>query len=174
MISDFVKSEYFCCLLKTNFMIQRIQSLFLLMTSLLSLLFLKGSYLTFFDNSGIAITLTLTGLFKTFAASESGNSGIALIILILAVIIPLLSLATIFMFKRRNIQLLNTKILIALIVAFIAASIIYSINVISKFDASFGSWYKLAIPPLQLIFSVMAFKGIKKDDDLVKSYDRLR
>jgi hypothetical protein len=144
------------------------------MTSLLSLLFLNGSYLTFFDSSGIAITLTLTGLFKTSAASESGSTGIVLLIQILAVIIPFISLATIFMYKKRNIQLISTKILVALVVAFIATSVIYPITVISNFDVSLGSWYKLAIPVLQLIFSVMAFMGIKKDDELVKSYDRLR
>jgi hypothetical protein len=32
----------------------------------------------------------------------------------------------------------------------------------------------MALPFLQLIFSILAYRGIKKDDQLVKSYDRLR
>jgi hypothetical protein len=30
------------------------------------------------------------------------------------------------------------------------------------------------MPVIQLILSILAFRGIKKDDQLVKSYDRLR
>jgi hypothetical protein len=67
-----------------------------------------------------------------------------------------------------------TGILILLISIFIGASLAYSFNIISKYDAEFASWYKLLIPVIQLILSVLAYRGIKSDDDLVKSYDRLR
>jgi len=30
------------------------------------------------------------------------------------------------------------------------------------------------VPVIQLILVALAYRGIKKDDDLVKSYDRLR
>jgi hypothetical protein len=33
---------------------------------------------------------------------------------------------------------------------------------------------KMALPFLMLISMILAYKGIKKDDDLVKGYDRLR
>jgi hypothetical protein len=146
----------------------------MLMTSLLSLLFLKGSYLTFFDNSGSAINLMMTGLFKSSVVSGPERIGEVLILLVLAILIPLFSIIAIFLFKRRNLQLMLVKFIIAIIIAFIATSVVYSFIVISKYDASFGSWYKLLIPIIQLIISVLAFSGIKKDDDLVKSYDRLR
>jgi hypothetical protein len=34
--------------------------------------------------------------------------------------------------------------------------------------------YRIIMPLLSLIFLVLAYLGVKKDDELVKSYDRLR
>jgi hypothetical protein len=155
-------------------MIQRIQSLYLLMTTFLSLLFLKGAYLTFFDNSNVSINLAMTGLFKINDTSGYEKIGEAWFILTLGILIPLLSMISIFLFKKRDLQIKLVKFLLVLIVGFIAASVVYSVMIISRYDASFDNWYKLSIPVVQLILTTLALNGIKKDDDLVKSYDRLR
>ena len=155
-------------------MIQRIQSVYLLMTSLLSILFLKGSYLTFFDNSGSTINIMAAGLFKTGGISGPEKLGNLWIILIMSILLPVLSTVIIFLYKKREIQILAVKFLILVILAFIAASVAYSLMILSKYDASFGSWYKLMVPVIQLILAFLALRGIKKDDELVKSYDRLR
>ncbi|HBH84935.1 MAG TPA: hypothetical protein DDY34_14175 [Bacteroidales bacterium] len=155
-------------------MLQRIQSLFLFLTTLLSLLFLNGKYLTFFDNSGSVIIMSLSEIVKLSGSGDSVKTGEVWILLVLAIMIPLLSLLIIFLFKKRNYQMILTGILILLISIFIGASLAYSFNIISKYDAAFTSWYKLIIPVIQLILSVLAYRGVKKDEDLVKSYDRLR
>ncbi|HAM09351.1 MAG TPA: hypothetical protein DCP74_03520 [Bacteroidales bacterium] len=155
-------------------MLQRIQSLFLFLTTLLSLLFLNGKYLTFFDNSGSVIIMSLSEIVKLTGSGDSVKTGEVWILLVLAIMIPLLSLLIIFLFKKRNYQMILTGILILLISIFIGASLAYSFNIISKYDAAFTSWYKLIIPVIQLILSVLAYRGVKKDEDLVKSYDRLR
>jgi len=155
-------------------MIQRIQSVYLLLTSLLSILFLKGSYLTFFDKSGSTINIMVTGLFKSDGISDPEKISDLWILLVVGVFIPLVSFMAIFLFKMRNIQLKFVKLQIVLILVLFAASAIYTFMVLSKFDTSLDSWYKLLVPASQLILSVLAFKGIKKDDELVKSYDRLR
>ncbi|HMA65173.1 MAG TPA: DUF4293 family protein, partial [Chitinispirillaceae bacterium] len=46
-------------------MIQRIQSLFLFLTTLLSLIFLKGSFLSFINKTGSVINITFTGIMKS-------------------------------------------------------------------------------------------------------------
>jgi hypothetical protein len=155
-------------------MIQRIQSLYLFLTSIAALLFLKGPYLTFIDNSGAAIKMSLSQIVKFTGSTEPSVINEVWLILGLAIIIPVLSLVVIFMFKRRDFQLLLSRILIALLSVFIGASLVYSYIVISKQGATFNSWYKLIIPASQLILSILAYRGIKKDDELVKSYDRLR
>jgi hypothetical protein len=61
-----------------------------------------------------------------------------------------------------------------LVVAFIIASGLCIYIIMTKYDSVIDPGFRMAIPLLQLIFSVLAWRGIKKDDDLVKSYDRLR
>jgi hypothetical protein len=140
----------------------------------LSVLFLKGPYLTFFDNSGSHLELMMTGLYRLSTSGESEKLGGTLEIFVLVILIPIISLLTIFLFKKRNIQIIFTRILILLILIFILSSFGRSAVIFLRFDATLISWYKIAFPFLQLLLSVLAYKGIKKDDELVKSYDRLR
>jgi hypothetical protein len=69
---------------------------------------------------------------------------------------------------------LLSGILTGLVLGLILVSFYYSYSVMSKYDATLVPGIKMSLPFLQLILSVLAFKGIKKDDKLVKSYDRLR
>jgi preprotein translocase subunit SecG len=70
--------------------------------------------------------------------------------------------------------MLLVRITVILIALFICTSVVFSYIIISKYNAAFDSWSKLLIPFIQLILTVLAYRGIKKDDNLVKSYDRLR
>ena len=155
-------------------MIQRIQSLYLLLTTLLSLLFLNGSILNFINNSGSAIRITFTGIVKS-----SEGQGIEVInnllpLSVIIVIIPVLSLITIFFFKNRNVQVWLSGILITLVAGMILISIYCSYLIITQYNGEIVPGIKMALPLLLLILSILAFRGIRKDDRLVKSYDRLR
>ena len=155
-------------------MIQRIQSLYLLLTALVAALFLNGTYLTFFNGVDVYINLKINGLFEVYTMAEPAKIADVWIITVLAVIIPLLSLVSIFLFSKRKIQLKLTEVLIVLIIAFIGVTCYYSFNIISNYNASFFLWGKSIIPVVQLLSAVLAYLGIKRDDNLVKSYDRLR
>jgi len=155
-------------------MIQRIQSLYLLLTTLLSLLFLKGSFLNFVDKSDSVIKVTFNGIVR-----NTGGQGFELIekllpLTVFMVLIPVLSLVTIFIFKNRKIQLWLAISVIILIVGFIFVSIFYSWFVITEYGAEIVPGFKMVIPVLILIFSILAYRGIRKDDRLIKSNDRLR
>lgn len=155
-------------------MIQRIQSLYLFMTSVISIIFLKGVYLTFFDKSGTHLNLAMTGLYRIAENGALEQIGVLWFITIPGLIIPALSMITVFMYKRRDLQLILVRILMLFVIAFLAASIIYIIFIIARFETNIDNWYKLLIPVIQLVLVILAFRGVKKDDDLVKSYDRLR
>ncbi|MBK9390219.1 MAG: DUF4293 domain-containing protein [Bacteroidetes bacterium] len=155
-------------------MIQRIQSVYLFLTSVLSILFLKGPLLTFFDNSGSTLQLTKTGLIRFLENGTPERIGETWMIYIPGLIIPAISLVTIFLFKNRYLQLLFIRILMLVILTFLTTSIIYTFILLSRFNVEIDSWYRLLVPVMQLILTYLAFRGIKKDDDLVKSYDRLR
>jgi hypothetical protein len=150
-------------------MIQRLQSIYLLLTTLLSFLFLKSGFITFSDESGAVIYFTIAGLSR-----DSGPLTGTLPVTLLIIFIPLLSLITIFLFKNRKLQLFLSKVLIALVSAFIIALVIYSYIVINRHNAELIPGIRMSAPVIQLILVVLAYRGIRKDDDLVKSYDRLR
>jgi carbon starvation protein CstA len=93
---------------------------------------------------------------------------------IVIIIVPVLALVAIFLFKNRILQLRVVTILILMTVVLILLLAYYSYVVISNYDGSITLNVKMLIPVVLLILSFLAFRGIKKDELLVKSYDRLR
>lgn len=155
-------------------MIQRIQSLYLVLTAILSFLFLNGSIITFIDRSGHLIEVTFNKIIREspVAAHEILEKTFAMSLFI--ILIPVLSAITIILFKKRSLQKQLVRFLIIVVIAFIFVSCFYTYIVLTKYDSEIVPGFKMVIPLLQLIFSVLAYRGIIKDDNLVKSYERLR
>jgi hypothetical protein len=155
-------------------MIQRIQSVYLLLTALLSGFFLNGSYLNLSEKSGAVIKVTLSEIIRQTGSQAPESLSNPILLTLFIALIPLLALITIFLFKKRTIQLWLAGALILLIAGFIIVSGIYTNNVHLKYSADLIIGFKMIVPVFQLVFAVLAFRGIKKDEELVKSYDRLR
>jgi Ca2+/Na+ antiporter len=155
-------------------MIQRIQSLYLLLTSVLSALFLSGSFLRFFNNSGAKIVLNFDGIWQS--ALEGGRELIQgqILLSVIMILIVLISLTAIFLFKNRKLQMKLAKALIIISAASIFLIVFYAFLVSAKYQADIALCIRMFLPLLILLFSVLAFRGIRKDENLVKSYDRLR
>ena len=155
-------------------MIQRIQSFYLFLIAVLSGFLLTGSVLDFIDKKGSGIKVAFTEIIKS-----TGGQGIEVLekllpLTILIIIIPVFSLMTIFLYKNRKVQLRLALVLIILTATQLIAFVHVSLSVISKFEAHLIPGFKMIIPVLMLILSVLAYRGIRKDERLVKSYDRLR
>jgi hypothetical protein len=155
-------------------MIQRIQTLYLFLTTLLSFLFLKGNVLNFIDKSGTMIKVTFNGIYR-----DAGGESLELIgrfwpLSAIIILVPVLSVITIFLFKNRKIQLWFAFSGILLAVGFVLLSIYYSYTIIHNFGTQIVPGYKMLAGILLFTFNYLAYRGIRKDDDLVKSYDRLR
>jgi len=155
-------------------MIQRIQSLYLLLTAILSLLFLNGSFLNFIDRSGSLIKVTFIEILRRTSTGEYELLGNTYILSVFIFIIPLLSLVAVVLYKKRSIQMWLVKFMIFLVVVFIIVSCLYAYMIMTKYDSDILPGFKMIIPLLQLIFLVLSYRGIRKDVDIVKSYDRLR
>ena len=82
------------------------------------------------------------------------------------------SLLAVFLFKQRNVQ--ASFCLIALLVHVAAAAYIYYFFQTKEtpIDILYTWWNLAALPPV--VFLLLAYLGIKKDEALVKSMDRLR
>jgi hypothetical protein len=154
-------------------MIQRVQSIYLLLTSVLSAWFVSGKMIMFSgeDGSKIFVALKNTGIIS----NKDGLIQSSTIILgLLFLIAGLLSLIAIFLYSRRKLQLILTRIVFLLIAAGIMTGIYYSIAISREYGFGLEVGYNLFLPPVMLLSVYLARKGIKKDDELIKSYDRLR
>jgi len=140
-------------------MIQRIQSIWLLLAALLTAATFK---LSFFSGN----KLNNVSNIKEWVEFVASNNAI---IMILAVAIAIASLIAIFMYKDRKRQMLIT--LVTAIVAII--QIVLYFNSKSTFtEANFdlGSLISFAIPVLLFL----AAKAIYSDEKMLKNADRLR
>lgn len=155
-------------------MFQRIQSLYLILTMVLSVLFQSFDILQIIDPSNQSINLNLREIFTKGVSTYYGIHTELISLLSVSALITTISFIALLFFKRRVLQLKMTRILIALEFCLMAASgylvYILLLNEGLKLNPVICSF----IPILILLFSFLAYRGIKKDEELVRSSDRLR
>jgi 4-amino-4-deoxy-L-arabinose transferase-like glycosyltransferase len=155
-------------------MIQRIQSLYLLLTSLLSVLFLSGSFLTFLNNSETEITVNFRGIWQSAGEGNVTLIGHQIVLSVLIILILLISIAAIFLYRNRKFQMKLTIAIIFLAAASVAVMVFYSFSIIRKFNVDIVPGIKMFMPLIIIIFGILAYRRIEKDENLIRSYDRLR
>jgi len=155
-------------------MIQRIQSIYLLLTTIMSVLFLKGSFLRFINNAGSELAIDFMGINQM--NNEKGFELVEQMIplTVIFILIPLISFLAIFLFKKRRLQLRITLIVIILALLLIMIVVYYVISVIHNYQVILIPGIKMFLLPLILLFALLAYRSIRKDEDLIKSYERLR
>lgn len=155
-------------------MLQRIQTLYLLVSLILTAIFLLTPIAYLANSSGASYFLMTNGLFKLEANLFHfiyGNK----FLLIISIINLIITALAIFSYKTRSFQIkLCFVLILSYIVNFTTALIMlnnyktaYSLTLVKL------SW-GLAMPLITIILTYLAFRAIKKDDELVKSADRIR
>lgn len=157
-----------------NIMIQRIQSLYLLLTSIASGLFLSGHFLSFFNDSGSGIFMNYRGIWMEGAGGSLQIQESQIIIPVVVLLIIILSLIAIFLYKNRKIQIKFALAAVVLSVALTALTAWFAYSAGEKYQAVLNPVIRTFLPLLILLFSILALLGIRKDENLVRSYDRLR
>lgn len=84
-----------------------------------------------------------------------------------------LSLVSIFMFKNRKLQFVLGRINILLNFFLLGVFVYWSLSLPGEMDIS-EKGIGMFVPIISIVFLVLANRAIKKDEDLVKSVDRLR
>ncbi|CAL2057339.1 DUF4293 domain-containing protein [Tenacibaculum sp. 190524A05c] len=143
-------------------MIQRIQSLYLLLVGIIA------GGLTFVFNIWSTANAKVFSL-DLFAA----NSIMEKIVPILFIISALLAVVTIFMFKDRKLQFVLGRLNI-LTNLFLLGVLVYLSLTLSGETSVSEKGIGMFLPVISIVLLVLANKAIKKDEDLVKSVDRLR
>ena len=85
----------------------------------------------------------------------------------------LLSIITIFLFKNRKLQFVLGRVNILLNLILLGLFVYWSLTVSGETSVS-EKGIGMLTPVFSIVFLVLANKAIKKDEDLVKSVDRLR
>ena len=150
-------------------MIQRIQSLYLLLAAVVQVLFATGTYFTYKILDDFYF-VTGSGTFNSIGEKTSGNMKT----LILGIGIAILALISIFLFKNRKQQMKLSRIGGLLTMAEIVFIVISYFNTKELAESEFNFGYVILILPASTLFFFLAAKSIKKDDELIKSVDRIR
>ena len=135
-------------------MLQRIQTLYLLIVLIIS------SGLIFAFNLWTIDEVEVYAIDNILAFSLFMLSGV-------------LALASIFMFKNRKSQFVLGRLNIILNFFLLGFFVYRSLNLSGETLVS-EKGIGMFLPVLSIVFLVLANKAIKKDEDLVKSVDRLR
>ena len=144
-------------------MIQRIQTLYLLCASIFSgaLIFVFNLWT---EKSGKVVTVP--DLFNE-------SSLLIKTILFAFILSSLLSLMTIFLFKNRQLQFVIGRI--NMLINFYLLGVLLYVSLTVSGEASVSEkGIGMFIPIFVIVLLAIANKAIKKDEDLVKSVDRLR
>lgn len=144
-------------------MIQRIQSIFLL----LGAISLGGLFALPFATSDAS----MAGLFQDKIYNIFDNP----VLLILTILGIVLGLAAIFLFKNRPLQRKLGFGTVTISALLLIASLIFGfLDTESDLTQNINEGFGLGLPVFAIIFTLLANRYIKKDDKLVKSMDRLR
>ena len=131
-------------------MIQRIQSIYLLVALVFTTL--------------ISFKVPVCALNETFFMAQDDTK-----MFVLTIAGAIFSLLGLFMFKNRKFQmkLIRFTVLIQMIIG------IRIFMLFNKFEVVLNNSF-LFLMAFTLIALIMAYRGVKKDDDLVRSVDRIR
>ncbi len=152
-------------------MIQRIQSVYLFLVIILSVLFITGTLFQFTDPSGQTVVFRFTG---TYLENGKILQGRDMLILGLSVIVPVLAAASIFAYNNRRIQLWMVVSVLVLNIILICLLVIHLVHKGGNGFSVPVLSLRGKIPAVNLILLLLALRGIRKDEELVKSYDRIR
>lgn len=146
-------------------MIQRIQSLFLLLAA--------GSAFSLFalNFASTNNAISQSAIFGDGLYNIQDN----IALLILFCLAGGLAFVSIFLFKNRKTQLLLSRIaIVANVIGFILALILFFNDMGTLGEATPNDELGIGAPIAFLIFGILAMRFINKDEKLVKSMDRLR
>ncbi|MBO5013036.1 MAG: DUF4293 domain-containing protein [Paludibacteraceae bacterium] len=150
-------------------MIQRIQTLYLLLVVILGTLLCFFSPVQFLLPDGVDY-IRLQAFDKWPLA-------------VMTLAIPLLALVNIFLFKRRLLQARLNIMNVIFCIGYYALVALYVAFVVKGYEAIHGmtladaDWYITlwaAIPAINIVLTMMATRRILKDEALVRAADRLR
>ena len=154
-------------------MIQRIQTVYLFLTVVVILCMAFFSFVEMVDSDGQYYRFDLFGIHEGVGDTTRLVESV-MPLRFLVFVIATISLITIFLYKKRIMQIRLCIFNIVLMLGFYALFFFYFHNATSgiKVDSHFK--VTIVFPVIGAILSYLALRNIGKDEVLVRSYDRIR
>lgn len=149
-------------------MIQRIQSVYLLVVTILMIVCMCSPV-----GSIIANTNEISEFGNLCITMPDGTKDYApWALFAILLVVAILSFVTIFLFKKRMLQIRLTIFSSVVLIGYYLALVAY-IFMLAE-NTSFTPSWTICLPFIALILNWLAIRGIGADEALVKAYDRLR
>ena len=149
-------------------MIQRIQSVYLLVVTILMVICMCSPV-----GSIIASTNEISEFGNLCIILPDGTKDYApWALFAILLVVAALSFGTIFLFKKRMLQIRLTIFSSVVLIGYYLALVAYLFMLAE--DTTFSASWTICMPFAALILNWLAIRGIGADEALVKAYDRLR
>jgi hypothetical protein len=147
-------------------MIQRIQTLYLLLSAVLIslLLFLPFAEIT---KDGAVFSMNFKGILLDGPIIQSG-----IVLLLLVLVLVIMHIFVILKFKQRLVQIRIIKLLLLGLIGLLGMFFFIVYSTFSGSEAAFK--IGLVFPAIAIILDWLAMRAIKKDEALIRSIDRIR
>ncbi len=156
-------------------MIQRIQSVYLFLTAAVSGVLFFVTLATFEYTNPLELTILGVGQ-QTDTVFFSDTYTIPL--LLLNIVMTVLPIVTIFLYKKMGLQLKTARFNLFVIAVFIALVFMYYVPDMQKTlacnDQTTHYGVGMYIVLSEIVFNILAIRGIRKDIALIRSMDRIR
>lgn len=161
-------------------MIQRIQSVYLFVVSIMAIAILFCN-IGFYTMNGVAIADFTSFTFNTYESFKDLQSAGPWALGVLLIVISFLSFISLMLYTKRMRQLRLTIISSILLVGYILTYAFFAYVYFEKLKM-FGNTAEISfrlplmgcMPAILLVMNILAIHGIRKDEALVRSLDRIR
>lgn len=168
-------AKMYLCRKNSDKMIQRIQTIFLLLASIAAVLAFFFPIAWFYGDQHILELFAYKVVDHVKENSPILSDGAFIPASIVGLVLVALPLLIIFQYKRLNFQLRLTGVAILIAVIQIGLQLLFYVSKLTRLtgaeaDYSFGVF----IPLIVVVFLILAQRGIRNDIRLLRSVDRLR
>jgi len=154
-------------------MIQRVQTLYLVLAIIALTLLFFFPLAELGINSDNFYTFRFNGLFEQTAKGEIMTISTSALVIIIVINI-LISILAIFAFKNRQLQIRMCVFNIVFLLCSMGIIYFYIAFPFAKFKTILDFKVFALMPLVAAILSFMAIRAIQKDEDLIKSIERIR
>jgi hypothetical protein len=154
-------------------MIQRIQTIYIIIAAIVISLIYFFPVAEFIDQQNHIYELRHSGIVSIHDGIKE-NIIKTYSITILTSIIALISIITIFLYKRRVLQMRLCIYNILLCIGLEIFFWFYRQQILKILQYNFVFKFPIILPVINIILFYLAFRAIKKDEELIRSSERLR